>query len=229
MRWRLDTDDLKDAFSTEDITLIRDSFVRAAEWSDQFLRVDDVNVWFSVKKGFAEWWGVGAYAPDAHSISIFTHPEMFRLRKVEGYTRFSAVVAHELHHVMRWRGPAYGETLGQMMVSEGLALKFQRETGHPDFPDERYLNGVALRQMAEHAKPLLDGPVPEDQSVDHYLIGLHLIEAWSKYAGVTAAGACHVPADDVLNAWRSGEYDLSTDAASRPGLSMNKTGPKLKR
>ncbi len=37
------------------------------------------------------------------------------------------VVAHELHHVMRWKGPGYGATLGEVLVSEGLAGHFVRQ------------------------------------------------------------------------------------------------------
>jgi pimeloyl-ACP methyl ester carboxylesterase len=31
---------------------------------------------------------------------------------------------HELHHVIRWDGPGYGKTLGEALVSEGLAQLF---------------------------------------------------------------------------------------------------------
>ncbi|MDW5375354.1 DUF2268 domain-containing putative Zn-dependent protease [Halomonas sp. HP20-15] len=40
---------------------------------------------------------------------------------------FERMVAHELHHVMRWRGPGYGRTLGEALVSEGLAGHFCRQ------------------------------------------------------------------------------------------------------
>jgi uncharacterized protein YjaZ len=233
MRWSLDTDELKAAFSGSDINLIRESFLRAAKWSNRFLAVDDVNVRFFVAKSLREWWGVGGYAPDAHSICIFTHPDMFRLREGEGQVRFSAVVAHELHHVKRRRGPGYGETLGEMMVSEGLAIKFQLETGHPDFPDERYLTGADLYKMAERAKPLLgcrilDGFIScEDGSIiDHYLVGLHLIEAWSQHTGVTAAAGCDVPAQEVLDRWKNGEFYLNGGMALRPTSSRGCAGAR---
>jgi hypothetical protein len=34
---------------------------------------------------------------------------------------------HECHHVLRWDGPGYGDTLGQALVSEGLAQCFVHE------------------------------------------------------------------------------------------------------
>ncbi|MBA1243372.1 DUF2268 domain-containing protein [Pseudomonas japonica] len=35
--------------------------------------------------------------------------------------------AHELHHCARWEGPGYGRTLGEALVSEGLAGHFAQE------------------------------------------------------------------------------------------------------
>ncbi len=34
---------------------------------------------------------------------------------------------HEAHHVLRWDGPGYGQTLGEALVSEGLAQVFVHE------------------------------------------------------------------------------------------------------
>ena len=42
------------------------------------------------------------------------------------------VLAHEVHHAMRWKGPGYGTTLGAALVSEGLAGRFVQELyGNP--------------------------------------------------------------------------------------------------
>lgn len=37
------------------------------------------------------------------------------------------MLAHELHHSSRWDGPGYGKTLGEALVSEGLAGHFAQE------------------------------------------------------------------------------------------------------
>lgn len=37
------------------------------------------------------------------------------------------VIAHEANHVLRWRGPGYGTTLGAALVSEGLAGQFSKQ------------------------------------------------------------------------------------------------------
>jgi uncharacterized protein YjaZ len=40
---------------------------------------------------------------------------------------FERMFAHELHHAARWDGPGYGSSLGEALVSEGLAGHFVRE------------------------------------------------------------------------------------------------------
>lgn len=47
--------------------------------------------------------------------------------------------AHELHHAARWDGPGYGSSLGEALVSEGLAGAFVQEVygGMPE-PWERH-------------------------------------------------------------------------------------------
>lgn len=64
-------------------------------------------------------------------------------------------VYHEFHHVLRWDGPGYGQTLGAALVSEGLAQVFVHEM--MDCPPEPWevmpagvdLRGLCLRADAE--------------------------------------------------------------------------------
>lgn len=220
MSWNLITDELTTSFSPSDVNLIRESFGHAVEWTKKFLEVDNVDAHFYVYKNFGPW-GVGACAPGPDRLNLCFHPENFLLGGGEyssGPVRLSAVVAHESHHIMRWRGPGYGTTLGEAMVSEGLALKFQRETQHPDFPDERYLQGNALLTMSEKAKTLLDEPPGTDRIfrdrqgslIDYHVLGLALVEGWAKYSGLTAASSYNIPAQEVLGPWRRGKYDISS-------------------
>jgi hypothetical protein len=43
---------------------------------------------------------------------------------------------HEFHHALRWEGPGYGTTLGEVLVSEGLAQRFLHEV--MDCPPEPF-------------------------------------------------------------------------------------------
>lgn len=46
---------------------------------------------------------------------------------------FRTVLAHELHHLKRWTGPGFGNTIRETLVSEGLAAHFEQEI-FPEIP-----------------------------------------------------------------------------------------------
>lgn len=66
---------------------------------------------------------------------------------------FERMVVHELHHVLRWRGPGYGTTLGEAMVSEGLAGHFCRQL-YNSAPElwEASLSRAQFEACAEQAR-----------------------------------------------------------------------------
>ncbi|HID67809.1 MAG TPA: hypothetical protein EYP31_06040, partial [Roseibacterium sp.] len=59
---------------------------------------------------------------------------------------------HEFHHVLRWDGPGYGKTLGEALISEGLAQHFVHEMLDcaPE-PWERALSNSELNALAKDA------------------------------------------------------------------------------
>jgi uncharacterized protein YjaZ len=153
-------------------------------------------------------------------MSVGVHPDEFYLRntKYDGQLRFSTVIAHECHHIKREQeGPGYGTALGEMLVSEGLAQKFELETGHPSFLNN-YLSPAATQRMSENARTILDCPMGADGAfnnsdgkpvdIDRYYLGLALIKGWSNYTGQTAASSYGVPASAILDPWKNGEYDI---------------------
>ncbi|PKQ03227.1 MAG: hypothetical protein CVT72_15350, partial [Alphaproteobacteria bacterium HGW-Alphaproteobacteria-11] len=52
-----------------------------------------------------------------------------RLGDAELSARIGAILAHELHHVARIRGPGYAAEFGEALVSEGMAQVFEEELG----------------------------------------------------------------------------------------------------
>jgi uncharacterized protein YjaZ len=125
-------------------------------------------------------------------------------------------VVHEVHHCLRMAGPGYGWTLGEAMISEGLAGQFVRRVlgSEPE-----------LWERALAPQELLSAPVDrqllEATYYDHsewffgtgarpkwlgYTLGYQMVEAWlAKRGDVDAATWVNVPAQDILaNAAKEG-------------------------
>lgn len=118
-----------------------------------------------------------------------------------------AMLAHELHHCARWTRPGYGATLGEALVSEGLACVFETafRGGVPPFW-ARALDAPALDAVATLARPRLDdaaydhrawfGGAPEHGIPRHtgYSLGFDIVARHMRATGRTAAQLVHVPA-----------------------------------
>lgn len=59
-------------------------------------------------------------------------------------------IAHEVHHALRWDRVGYGRTLGEALVSEGLAGRFVEELFGP--PPEPWERAVPRGELASHAQ-----------------------------------------------------------------------------
>ena len=92
-----------------------------------------VDVAFSSQRAIPGW-GVGGYTPGAERVLIWLDPDAGDVPDLLR-RRLPWILAHELHHSLRWRDPGYGSTLLQAMVSEGLADHFARRAfGGPPPP-----------------------------------------------------------------------------------------------
>jgi len=67
--------------------------------------------------------GIGGYSPGPYNIYVSLDPK-FTTFTVEDMV---STILHETHHCMRWRNPGYGLSLGEAMISEGLATLFEEE------------------------------------------------------------------------------------------------------
>ncbi|MEL6618295.1 MAG: DUF2268 domain-containing putative Zn-dependent protease [Pseudomonadota bacterium] len=86
-------------------------------------------------------------------------------------------LAHEINHVVRWRGPGYGTTLGDALISEGLAGVFVRDLydSAPE-PWERALDSVSALSTA-----VFGG---WDEAYDHgeWFFGAGRYPVWAGYS-----------------------------------------------
>ncbi|WP_299908154.1 DUF2268 domain-containing putative Zn-dependent protease [uncultured Paracoccus sp.] len=94
-------------------------------------------------------WGVGGHAPAPGLIEVTLNPARF------DPALLMRTLVHELHHLIRWDGPGYGKSLGEALVSEGLAGHFVLQVlgGRPDPWDATTPSaGLAKRALTEWSR-----------------------------------------------------------------------------
>jgi hypothetical protein len=166
-------------------------------------------------------YGVGAHAHGKGRIAIMLAPQHPRFADPERGDRLASVLAHEWHHIARARGPGYGLTLGESLVSEGLAQCFEVEMGYPLPPYAVALDDETLGAFADSARDYLDeedydhsawffGRADEPAFPSHggYSLGYALVKAWLAQEHTTASAAVGVDSADVIEGWRSGRIGV---------------------
>lgn len=140
--------------------------------------------------------GLNGYSPDAERVFLTLDPDSPHLQRALPDT-FTALLGHELHHCLRHAGPGYGTTLGEVLVSEGLACQFEHElTGQLPFyaqAAQQEMAGywdtlnAALQQPYDHARWFFGGgDLPRHLG---YALGRWRVERYLQRHGLTAA-AC---------------------------------------
>lgn len=122
-------------------------------------------------------------------------------------------VAHEAHHCLRMAGPGYGWTLGEAMVSEGLAGRFvSRLFGSPPEPWECAVTDEVLKANLPDEATLIGtghdhrawffGSGGKRPRWLGYTLGYRIVGDWMDAAAATIDGDAwiNVPAHDVLKA-----------------------------
>ncbi len=97
--------------------------------------------------------GIGGYTPDAHHMEISLNPSLPTFSR-KWRTALAGTITHEWHHVARWRKPGYGKTLGEALITEGLADHFVREIfpNMKPFPWTNALTSTKKRLLLNRAK-----------------------------------------------------------------------------
>lgn len=124
---------------------------------------------------------------------------------------FQSFFAHEMHHCARRSQPGYADTLGQALVTEGLACCFESELPGGTVPlYATRLHGEALARTRTLAMPALDQSLsgwgawffgerePEIPMHAGYTLGYEIVSGWLRRHRLSAASAYDVPASQVL-------------------------------
>jgi hypothetical protein len=119
---------------------------------------------------------------------------------------------HEYHHAMRWDGPGYGYSLGEALVSEGLAQVFMHEMmDSPPEPWEILSSEQDILSLCMRAHESFD-----DDTYSHsswffgegdlprwtgYALGKRLVENYiAERSGLSALSLAHEPANSFREA-----------------------------
>ena len=150
--------------------------------------------------------GFTGYAPTGTMMQLTFDPENKNLKPNLGEP-VERLVAHELHHVLRWRRPGYGRTLGEALVSEGLAGHFCRELYNSE--PELWEVAVSSQQLNNYIEMVDTKWSATDYNHFEWFLGWGNLPRWLGYsmgyalvgaalksfAGETASSLVDEPAD----------------------------------
>lgn len=188
---------------TRFIPLIEESLKTVVPVIESELNAKEIDIIFiSAANQTIPEYGLGGNSPGPNHIYISFDPESQKITK-QGLVES---LFHEAHHCMRWRNPGYGETLGEAMISEGLACLYEEEHGgHAPI--------YAKVEISQEEIELADKEL-NSTKYNHadwffgtgkiarwfgYTRGYELCKRYSEEKGLSSVDLLHVPASEILN------------------------------
>ena len=163
-------------------------------------------------------WGVGGYTSAAHVIFLAINAQRLHSEQATVQPLLRPITIHELHHCARWASPGYGSTLGEALVSEGLACLMETEYSDGQAPfyatalDAEGLASTFARALAEkdapnynHANWFYGSNASNLPRHAGYALGYALVAHYAHQEQLSAAALAHVPAYKIweqADAWR---------------------------
>jgi uncharacterized protein YjaZ len=162
-------------YLTDYVTKLRSTLSKSAKKIQSVMLVSDVDVVLRHNpEATIPNFGIGGYAPDGHTVYISLDAN----NMTSALGELPHTLAHELHHCMRWRTVGYGETLGEALVTEGLAQVFEREVfGEVAHPWSNALTKTELESVEEKARATLWQPYDHAE----WFFGTGDIPYWAGY------------------------------------------------
>jgi uncharacterized protein YjaZ len=189
---------------------IEDAFAQSIKTLSAMLPVKNVDVVVQAGTRVIPETGIGGFSPSGEVVYITIDPNHSNFPGVLG-TEFFATLGHELHHCARHTGPGYGRTLGEALVTEGLATNFEAELHGGKAPFYACaVRGADLESLAQRARREL-----QSSNYDHrawffgsaakgfprysgYSLGFSIVAAYISRHALFASQLCAIPAENVL-------------------------------
>lgn len=183
------------------VNVVNDAFQSSVAHTEALLGIEGVNVLvLDAPDDVIPEWGVGGYTYGPHAILVALDPSATITRH-----HIERTLVHEFHHAMRWRGPGCAGSLGQMLISEGMAELFEEEVfGEAPFfsrasitDDEIAAARAVLYEPEFNPKKWFFGAEGVTFSFG-YAYGYQLCKAYADAMGKPASELIGVSSRDVL-------------------------------
>ena len=156
--------------------------------------------------------GIGGSSPGGHIMYLSVDPGTSALN-AHLEEELPPTLGHEWHHCARWRDPGYGQGLLGALVSEGLAMHFEREFRETPPLYATGVVGAELARLYVLARRELEAAT-YDHGAWFFGSAARGLPRWAGYAlaydlvgrglaglGQTAAQLAHAPARLFLRYW----------------------------
>lgn len=181
------------------------------------LKIKNINVSIYPNK---EWCiketGDGGYTAASDWVQLFIDPSKKNSFHSILKNSFPANIYHEIHHSKRMSCAGYGETLLEVVVSEGLAMHFAKKM-YPQFiPPWTKYRDEELKEMFrlfnKHKNKTFDySEWFLGYGKQHWLgykIGFHLVDKYIRHtAKISKIFFCEVDASEIFNEWYNSSED----------------------
>ena len=184
------------------LDVVEAGFAKAKDYAEATIKADKIDVVFvNAPIHTIPELGLGGNSPGPYNVYVSLNPEYKDLLDED----VASTLVHEFHHNMRWRRPGYGTTLGQALVSEGLACLYEEEySGKVPIYAEVNLSPEQITR----AQTLFDSKAYSHaewffgaEGIERwfgYTYGYQLAKNYSKKVGKTAAELVAVSANLLL-------------------------------
>lgn len=147
-------------------------------------------------------YGIGGNSPGPNHVYISFDPNSDKITQ----TGLNETLLHEIHHCMRWRNPGYGKTLGEAMISEGMACLYELQYSGkaPIYAKVRLKESqitkarIIINSKSYNHSKWFFGSKDVDRWFG-YSYGYRLCKYYSKKTNKNASELVHLDAQEILD------------------------------